>query len=190
MRNGLTILAIFTVVFSCKAQQQILPLNTSAYKIAANAYFKDLNNELNYYTGTWKAVFQDKIIILQISEQIKVPIELFDKNFYRDQLFIRYEVTKNGIVSESTLNKDFTNDIGLSIKSAYTQDNGNSVTLLFSGGNCSVGIGTIILKKINATQFSWGYYPGTTTRIDTFCPPDKEYKIHLPETENLIFTKQ
>ncbi|UCA58100.1 hypothetical protein KB553_13675 [Chryseobacterium rhizoplanae] len=190
MRNGLTILAIFTVVFSCKAQQQILPLNTSAYKIAANAYFKDLNNELNYYTGTWKAVFQDKIIILQISEQIKVPIKRFQKSFYRDLLFVRYEVKKNGVVSESTLNKDFTNNSQLSIESAYIQDNGNSVTLLFSGGNCSVGIGTINFKKINATQFSWGYYPGTTTSNDINCPPDREYKIHLPETENLIFTKQ
>lgn len=188
MGNTLIIMGIF-VVLSCKAQQ-ILPLNTSAYKITSNAYFKDLNNELNYYTGTWKAIFQDKTIVLQISEQIKAPIELFDKNFYRDQLFIRYEITKNGIISESTLNKDFTNDIGLSIKSAYTQDNGNSITLLFSGGNRSVGIGTINLKKINATQFSWGYYPGTTTRIDTLCPPDREYKIHLPETENLIFAKQ
>ena len=188
MKQIIYIITLF--IFSCKAQQQILPLNTSAYKIASNAYFKDLNNELNYYTGTWKAVFQDKSIILQISEQVKAPIELFDKNFYRDQLFIRYEISKNGVVLESTLNKDFTNDIALSIKSAYTQDSGNSVILLFSGGNCSVGIGTISLKKINATQFSWGYYPGTTTRNDKDCPPDREYKIHLPETENLIFTKQ
>ncbi|SIT17696.1 hypothetical protein SAMN05421786_107204 [Chryseobacterium ureilyticum] len=189
MRNVWIIVGIF-VVFSCKAQQQVLPLNTSVLGAPENSYFKDLNNELDYYEGTWNATFQDKTIVLQISEQKKASIELFDKNFYRDQLFIRYEITKNGIISESTLNKDFTNDVGLSIKSAYTQDNRNNVTLLFSGGNCSVGIGTINLKKINATQFSWGYYPGTTTRIDTLCPPDREYKIHLPETENLIFTKQ
>ncbi|UCA58039.1 hypothetical protein KB553_13345 [Chryseobacterium rhizoplanae] len=188
MRNGLIILGIF-VVLSCKAQQ-IHPLNTSALDAPVGSYFKDLNDELNYYTGTWNATFQDKTIILQISKQIKVPTKNFNKNYYTDQLFARYEVKKNGVVSESTLNKNFTNNPRLSIESVYTKDNGNSVTLLFSGGNCSVGIGTITLKKINATQFYWGYYPGTTTTNDINCPPDREYKIHLPETENLIFTKQ
>ncbi|REC65918.1 hypothetical protein DRF59_14105 [Chryseobacterium flavum] len=188
MRKGLIILWIF-VVFSCKAQQ-IYPLNTSVRGVSENSYFKDLDEELDYYIGTWNASFQDKGITLQILKQIKVPTKYFNKNYYTDQLFIRYEVKKNDVILESTLNKDFTNDIGLSIKSVLTQDNGKSVILLFSGGNCSVGIGTITLKKINASQFSWGYYPGTTTRNDINCPPDREYKIHLPETENLIFTKQ
>ncbi|WP_419495369.1 DUF6705 family protein [Chryseobacterium bernardetii] len=188
MRNGLIILGIF-VMFSCKAQE-VHPLNTSALDAPVGSYFKDLNDELSYYTGTWNATFQNKTITLQILKQIKVPIKRFQKSFYRDLLFVRYEVKKNGVVSESTLNKDFTNNSQLSIESAYIQDNGNSVTLLFSGGNCSVGIGTINFKKINATQFSWGYYPGTTTSNDINCPPDREYKIHLPETENLIFTKQ
>lgn len=35
----------------------------------------------------------------------------------------------------------------------------------------------------------WRYYLGTTTRIDTLCSPDREYKIYFPETENMIFTK-
>ncbi|WP_160138050.1 DUF6705 family protein [Chryseobacterium sp. c4a] len=187
MKQIIYILILFT--FSCKAQQ-VLPLNTSANKVVPNTYFKDLDNELNYYTGTWKATFQDKTITLQIKEEIKASIQLFDKNFYKDQLFVRYEVKKSNKILESTLNKNFTNDIGLSVRSVYTQDNGNSVTLLFSGGNCSVGIGTITLKKISGTQFSWGYYPGTTTTNDITCPPDKDYTIYLPETENLIFTKQ
>ena len=187
MRNGLIILGIFAVVFSCKAQQ-IFPLNTSAYSSPNNSYFKDSNNELDYFTGIWHGSFQDKSITLQISKQIKVPIERFGEKFFRDQIFVKYEVKKDNNILESSLNKDFTNDIGLSIKGSKIQD--NSITLVFSGGNCSVGIGIITLKKINATQFSWGYYPGTTTRIDTLCPPDKEYKIHLPETENLVFTKQ
>lgn len=188
MKQIIYILTLF--IFSCKAQQPVYPLNTSASKLPSNAYFKDLNNELNYYTGTWKATFQDNAITLQISKQIKAPIELFGKNFYRDQLFTRYEVRKNGVILESTLNKDFTNDTGFSVRSAYTLDSGNSVTLLFSGGNCNVGIGTVVLKKINSTQLSWGYYPGTTTRNDITCPTDKDYTIYLPETKDLIFTKQ
>ncbi|SFN15841.1 hypothetical protein SAMN05421594_1441 [Chryseobacterium oleae] len=189
MKNIIFILTLL-FIFSCKAQQQIFPLSTSAYGSPENSYFKDLNNELNAYTGTWAATFQDKTIILQITKQIKEPIERFGKNYYRDQLFVRYEVKKGGVILESTLNKNFTTDTKLSVESAYTQENGNKVTFLFTGGNCSVGIGTIVFKKINDTQFYWGYYPGTTTSNDITCPPDRDYNIYLPETENLVFTKQ
>ncbi|WP_333597533.1 DUF6705 family protein [Chryseobacterium flavum] len=188
MKQIIYILTLF--FFSCKAQQQVFPLNTYAENVPINSYFKDLKNELDSYIGIWNASFEDKMITLNISKQLEIPIKLFGKNFYRDQLFTRYEIKKNDVILESTLNKDFTNDIGLSIKSVLTQDNGKSVILLFSGGNCSVGIGTITLKKINASQFSWGYYPGTIATNDITCPPDRDYTIYLPETENLIFTKQ
>ncbi|SDJ75489.1 DUF6705 family protein [Chryseobacterium jejuense] len=189
MRNKWIILGIF-VVFSCKAQQ-VLPLNNSAFRSPTNSYFKDINHEFDYYLGIWKATFQDKTITLHISKEVKIPFEMWNKNFYRDQLRVRYEImNKSGVILESSLNKDFTNDISLSIKGLKTQSNGALLNLIFAGGNCSVGVGAINFKKIDATQFSWGYYPGTTTRIDTLCPPDKEYKIYLPETENLIFTKQ
>lgn len=186
MKQIIYILIFLTI--SCKAQQ-VLPLNNSAFRSPTNSYFKDINHEFDYYLGIWKATFQDKTITLQISKEVKIPFEMWNKNFYRDQLRVRYEIMNtSGIILESSLNKDFTSDIGLSIKGSKIQD--NNITLVFSGGNCSVGIGTITLKKINATQFSWGYYPGTTTTNDINCPPDREYKIHLPETENLIFTKQ
>ncbi|WP_160138051.1 DUF6705 family protein [Chryseobacterium sp. c4a] len=188
MRSGWLIMILFAVFF-CKAQQ-VLPLNTYAEDIPVNSYFKDLNNELDAYTGIWNASFEGKMITLHISKQIEKPVRLFGKNFYKDQLFVRYEIKKNGIISESTLNKDFTNNSSLSIESVVTKDNDNSIILLFSGGNCSVGIGTITLKKLSSTQFSWGYYPGTTTRNDITCPPNRDYTIYLPETENLIFTKQ
>ncbi|SFN15829.1 hypothetical protein SAMN05421594_1440 [Chryseobacterium oleae] len=186
MKNVIFILFFF----SCKAQEQTFPLKTYAENIPINSYFKDLNDDLNFYTGTWTASFHDKTIILKIVKQIKQPIEFFNKNYYRDQLFVRYEVKKSGMILESTLDKNFTNDSKLSVKSAYPDENGNKVTLLFSGGNCSVGIGTIVFKKINDTQFYWGYYPGTTTSNDITCPPDRDYNIYLPETENLVFTKQ
>ncbi|QIY92483.1 DUF6705 family protein [Chryseobacterium gallinarum] len=189
MKNIIFISSIL-LIFSCKAQQQTFPLKTYAESVPVGSYFKDLNNELDFYTGTWTAIFQDKSITLKIVKQLKEPVKFFNKNYYRDQLFVRYEVKKNGVILESTLDKSFTNDSKLSVKSAYPDENGNKVTLLFSGGNCSVGIGTIVFKKINSTQFYWGYYPGTTTRIDTLCPPNNDYTIYLPETENLVFTKQ
>ncbi|UCA58040.1 hypothetical protein KB553_13350 [Chryseobacterium rhizoplanae] len=64
MRNGLTILGIFAVIFSCKAQQQVYPLNTYPENVPVNSYFKDLNNELTSYIGIYRANFQGKEITL------------------------------------------------------------------------------------------------------------------------------
>ena len=189
MRNNFLILGIFAVL-CCKAQQQVLPLNNSAFSSPNNSYFKDSNNELDYYVGTWTSNFENKEIKLVIVKEVKKPFEMWKKNFYTDELRVRYEIKKNGIVSESTLNKDFTNDIKLSIDGSKTQDNGNRITLIFAGGNCSVGIGTIVLKKNDVNQLSWGYYPGTATMNDISCPPNLDYTVYLPETENLVFTKQ
>lgn len=188
MKQIIYILTLFAL--SCKAQQQVLPLNTSAFSSPSNSYFKDLNNQLDYYVGTWVSNFDNKVISLVITKEIKRPFEMWDKNFFTDQLIVRYEVKKNGVVLESTLNKDFTNDGKLSIDGSKIQDNGNSITLLFSGGNCSVGIGTIVLKRKSFAQFFLGYYPSTATLNDISCPPNLDYTIYLPETENLIFTKQ
>lgn len=64
------------------------------------------------------------------------------------------------------------------------------MTLVFAGGNCNVGMGDILFKKIDDTHFYWSYYPGTTTRNDITCSPNLDYNIYLPETENLVFTRQ
>ncbi|MEJ5103515.1 DUF6705 family protein [Chryseobacterium sp. MYb328] len=187
MRSGWFILVLFTVLF-CKAQQ-VLPLNNSASKSPTNSYFKDINNELDPYIGTWKGDFQEKVIKLKIAKELKVPFEMWGKHNFKDRLLVRYEVTNNhGVVLESSLNNDFNIKVKLLIEGSDIEN--NSVMLIFAGGNCSVGIGNIVLKKISSTQFSWGYSPGTTTRNDKDCPPNRDYTIYLPETENLIFTKQ
>ena len=189
MRKLFLIFSIACII-SCQAQQ-ILPLNTSAFDSPTNSYFKDLNNEFDQYIGIWTAAYKGKSIKLIITKQLKVPFEMWDKSFFKDMLIVRYEIkNKVGNILESTLNKDFSNDGKLSMEGLMTQENGNVVRLIFSGGNCSVGIGEIIFKKISSTQFYWNYYPGTTTMNDIDCPPDRDYTIYLPETENLVFKKQ
>lgn len=191
MKNILAILFILLLT-TCKSQQ-VLPLNGSVVNSPINSYFKDINNELDFYVGNWKANFQNKTMILKITKALHRPFEMLDKNYFQDQLIVRYEIKDiNESVLQTTLNRSFTdqNDVKLLIESSGTESNGDIVNLLFAGGNCSVGIGEIILKKINNTQFYWSYYPGTTTRNDITCPPNLDYNIYLPETENLIFTKQ
>ncbi|AZA77817.1 hypothetical protein EG347_09950 [Chryseobacterium sp. G0186] len=187
MRSRLIILGIFTV-FSCKAQQ-MLSLNASVYNSPTNSYFKDINNELDPYIGVWKASFQGKIILIKIIKELKVPFEMWGKNNFKDRLLVRYEIiNNNGVILESSLNNNFNTKVKLLIEGSEIED--DLVKLIFAGGNCSVGIGEIILRKVNGTKVSWSYYPGTTTMNDKDCPPNLDYTIYLPETENLIFTKQ
>jgi len=167
-------LLIFLVInfCSCKAQQ-VYPLNTYPDDVQPGSYLKDLNNELDFYVGTWKANFQDKTITLSVTKQLHKPFEMLGKNYFQDQLIVRYEIkSTNGTLLESSLNRAFTdqNDIKLLIESSGVEASGEILNLLFAGGNCSVGIGDIVLKKINNTQFYWNYYPGTTTRNDISCP--------------------
>ncbi|WP_374446595.1 DUF6705 family protein [Epilithonimonas sp.] len=185
----LSLILSISLIISCKGQQ-IVPLNSNITTVPINAYFKDTNNEFNPYIGTWTATYQGKNIKLVINKEEKVPINLLGKNYFTDRLIVRYEIKTNGVVAQSTLGKDFTNDSSLSIEGLMTEDNGAVVTLIFSGGNCSIGNGLIKFKKISATQFYWNYYPGSATLNDNMCPKNLDYTIYLPETENLVFTKQ
>lgn len=187
------LLSIIGLTTSCKAQQ-IYSLSASDYDTPSNSYFKDINNELDPYIGTWKAEFQGKKIVLIVSKEIKRPYKAWNKDFFQDRLLVRYEVKDSlGNILQNTKNNLFSvgSDLKNIIISAALNINGNGeVNFIYAGGNCSVGKGEITLKKANNTQFYWTYYPGTTTRVDSVCPPNLDYTIYLPETENLLFTKQ
>ena len=197
MKNIIKFKIIFiTSVFaltSCNAQQ-ILPLSVSDYGAPTNSYFKDSNNELDPYVGTWKTDFQGKSITLIISKELKRPYEAWRKSFFNDVLIAKYEVKDTaGNSLESTLNNVYT--VGSSVKnmiiSATINLNSNDeVNLAYAGGNCSVGNGEITFKKIDDTHFYWSYSPGTAVMNSVNCPPNLDYTIYLPETENLVFTKQ
>nr|WP_315028031.1 DUF6705 family protein [uncultured Chryseobacterium sp.] len=190
-RHLYTLLALSLGLISCNAQQ-VLPLNTSDYNSPANTYFKDLDNELNKYVGVWKSNFQNKIITLNIVKEIKRPYSEWGRNFFSDILLVRYEIRdSNGNILQTTLNNAYhpQGEVKNSILSLGTKTNGQ-IDLLYAGGNCSVGLGDVVFKRINDTQFSWEYNPGTTTRNDVSCPPNLDYTIYLPETKDLIFTKQ
>ncbi|SEH43394.1 DUF6705 family protein [Chryseobacterium culicis] len=186
------IILLFLTIDFFKAQN-ILPLNNSDYAAVENSYFKDINNELDPYIGTWKASFQNKIVTLFINKEFKRAYEAWGKNFYKDQLIMKYEIRDNmGFIIESNLNINYSEDnLKYFIQSLGTNIKGNNeIDFLFSGGNCGIGLGFIYVKKIAANRINWSYYPGTKTRNDINCPPNLDYTIYLPETENLIFIKQ
>ncbi|MFC4687017.1 DUF6705 family protein [Epilithonimonas pallida] len=180
-------------IISCKSQQ-VYPLNASAFRTPTNSYFKDLNNELDPYIGTWKGTFQGNTTTLIITKELKRSYEMFGKNFFEDVLIIKYEVKDtNGNILQTSLNAVYPTGGSvkyLIISTGTNRDSNNEVNLAYAGGNCGAGGGEIKFQKISNTQFYWSYYPGVTTRNDVTCPPNLDYHIYLPETENLVFTKQ
>lgn len=177
--------SLFISLLSCKAQT--LPLNTSMKDIPLNAHVKDTNNELAPYIGTYRANFQGKEITLYITKEEDKLTKRLQKNFYRDALVIKYTVkNSSGTILQDTKN----NTTAIEFYSYYTYPNKNSIVFYYSGTNCRVGWGDIYLKKINTNQISWEYRPDDIILDDSKCPPGTDINIYLPETKDLIFTKQ
>lgn len=194
MRNNLIkILVLFLsilAIVSCKAQQ-VYPLNTAWDEPPNGSYFKDLHNELDQFVGTWKANYSDEMITLIVVKEQQQPFSILGKSFYKDQLSVRYKiVNNNGLIVHSTLNNNFTINQDFQFLSVASRQSLNEVTLVYKGGRCSIGLGAVYFKKINATQLQWNYKPEGTVLSDATCPPPVDTRIYLPTTENLIFTKQ
>ncbi|MEY8758884.1 DUF6705 family protein [Chryseobacterium tongliaoense] len=178
---GLTVSSI-----SCKAQT--LPLNTALTNIPNNAYVKDTNNELLPYVGTYKTNFQGKEITLFITKEENKVVDYGDQQFHRDALVIKYIVkNSSGTVLQDTKNS---NTLVTEFHSTKIRSTQNSIIFYYGGTNCGVGWGEINLKKINATQISWEYHPNDIVTTASKCPPNLDTTIYLPETKDLIFTKQ
>ena len=179
---------IFTLLLVTLSKAQILPLNTPVYDIPANAYVKDLNNELGPYVGTYKATFQGREITLFITKVGDRPTTYFKINYFQDALVVKYIVKdSSGNILQDTKNNSNPRINLYSIKSILAK---NTVTFVYSGTNCRVGWGTVSMKKINDNQISWEYRPNDIIIDNKTCPPGTDIKIYLPETKDLVFTKQ
>ncbi|WP_332453423.1 DUF6705 family protein [Chryseobacterium aquaticum] len=180
-------LAFALIISSVSCKAQMLPLNTILKNIPQGSYLKDLNNELNPYLGIYVANYQGNEIKLHITKEENKLEKSTDKTYYMDALIIKYTVKNNsGIILQDTQNlTNSTNKIHSIGIRAYE----NSVSLYYSGTNCRVGWGKIILRKLNSTQISWEYRPNSTVLGDD-CPANADKTVYLPVTKDLIFTKQ
>ncbi|WP_288435992.1 hypothetical protein [uncultured Chryseobacterium sp.] len=180
------IIGLITNTIACNAQQ--LPLNTLMENIPPNAHVKDLNNELAPYIGIYKANFQGNEIFLFITKMEDKLEESTHKNYYMDALVIKYIVkNSSGAILQDTQNNNIPN---IELYSTRTRPALNTVIFYYSGTNCNVGWGDIYLKKINSTQISWEYRPDDMVFTNGDCPQGTDKTIYLPETKDLIFTKQ
>ncbi|WP_294284996.1 hypothetical protein [uncultured Chryseobacterium sp.] len=184
---------LFLMIFAVTLYkaQSILPLNTNYEEVPNNSYLKDFNNELNPYIGTYKANFEGNEVTLYITKELYHFFDLYSKKYYQDILSIKYIIkNSSGNILQDTKNMNFQPDqIRFTIFSIRIQANNNLVIFYYGGTNCGIGWGKVTLKKLNSTQISWSYDPNSTSVKDD-CPSNTDKTVYLPETDNLIFTKQ
>ncbi|AZA77815.1 hypothetical protein EG347_09940 [Chryseobacterium sp. G0186] len=187
MKINIIIFLLIGSVF-CKAQQEY-PINTMPFNLPPNSYIKDFNNELNPYIGTWLSEYNGQQITLYINKVINKNFSYKDKIYFKDAIIVKYIIKNNlGNILQSTIenNDDKRNFISHTVINTAS----NQLGLYYTGADCGIGWGSIEIKKLNSTQISWSYYPNSTTLNNITCPNVVDTKIYLPETENLVFTKQ
>jgi len=168
VKSLIIILGMFAV-FSCKAQQQILPLEIKGWPVEGT-YYKDLDNDLNPYVGTWKGVFEGKTFIITF---IKIKdYETYDK-YYKDRIIGRYKMLDsagNQLYSTYNLPDDKTKVIGL----GFVNSTKAKLRLLFSD-LCIQG--QVILNFENSQKTQMHYHYSTEQTLitdDTGCAPYNE----------------
>ncbi|PZU90764.1 MAG: hypothetical protein DI529_02100 [Chryseobacterium sp.] len=178
MRNLLFIFCLS--FFACKSQQ-IIPLETKGFPIE-NTYYKDLNNELDPYIGTWKGIFNDKTFIITFS---KYKNYNSTGNYYKDRLAGKYRMLDaSGNQLYSTYNLS---DEKAKVMSLGFVEGANKSKLRFIFSDLCIG-GQIVLNFDNTqkTQMHWTYYTEQTLITDdTGCAPYNE----MPRGE-FTLTKQ
>ncbi|WP_312513708.1 DUF6705 family protein [Chryseobacterium culicis] len=188
--NKLLLIFAFFYAVSCTAQEY--PLKTDYTEIPNYSYLKDTDNELDSFIGVWQGNYNNNTITLYITKEIH---KLFDENqhkYYKDILSIKYIVKNSaGSIIQNTQNMTIQpNQLRHTIYSQWAEDSGDTMLFYYGGTNCGVGWGSIKAKKIRSSQISWEYRPNDIILDDSECPPGTDINIYLPETKDLIFTKQ
>ncbi|WP_417195246.1 DUF6705 family protein [Bizionia sp.] len=98
MKNIIFIITLSISTLACKAQTPIISLD-DRNEFVNGAYYKDLNNELNKFVGTW--VYTNGNTSLTVIFQKKVQV--YNDEWYEDLLIGEYSYTVNGREIVNTL---------------------------------------------------------------------------------------
>lgn len=93
MKN-IFLLIIAIASYSCKAQNA--PLYLIDRTLPEGTHFKDLDNDLNKFVGTWKWQSNDSIITIVL--QKKEDVFFNNRNQYEDYIIGEYKFEINGVV--------------------------------------------------------------------------------------------
>jgi hypothetical protein len=110
MKNIIKILILTLVITSCKSQT-INIKDRGKIKLEAGQYYKDINNSLNPFVGTW--VYTNGNSSLKIVLEKKINL---DNGVFREDVIVGgYEYKVNDIIVTNTIN-ELSNDYSNSLK--------------------------------------------------------------------------
>lgn len=176
---------MFGLIVSCKAQTY--PLRTYT-KIPENAYVKDTNNELNSYTGTWKATWNNKNIYITFKKMTNT----YNTNlkYYKDFLIGKFKVEGEGgkVLFDNT---NIADDKAKIKGGGFKKIDGKYLFGYIDMDLCGIsGFITINFTDSTKTKLQWNYSKDNDwTDSDCFYwgKPASERPDPLPF--NIIFTK-
>lgn len=99
MKFTLSLLVAFTTLLSCKAQNPVVAIDANYSSASNGTYFKDLNNEMGKFIGTW--LFSSNGINFTLIIQKRETV--FNGKHYEDVLIGEYKYEANGIEVVNTL---------------------------------------------------------------------------------------
>ncbi|HET8839138.1 MAG TPA: DUF6705 family protein [Flavobacteriaceae bacterium] len=100
MKNFLLLMVCLIPILFSKAQAQTIPLLDGKTGIKG-AYYKDLDNDLDQFVGTWKWVDGNSSLLIVIEKRIQVYYPY--GNLYKDVLIGGYQYIENGISVVNTI---------------------------------------------------------------------------------------
>jgi len=170
MKNILYVISFLSICINCKAQQQILSMNTVGMHIE-NVYYKDLDNELDPYIGTWKGTFDNKTFIITFS---KLKLHNTIGNYDQDRLMGKYKMLdSNNAELYSTYN--LADDKAKVISLGFVEQTSKTKLRLLFSDLCIEGEIHLNFTSLKKTQMHWKYFTKQTLITDEAgCAVDNE----------------
>ncbi len=100
MKNLLFTIMVL-IVFSCKAQSPIIQLGDYSTELVNNSYWKDVNNEINKFEGTWKYEEGNAEFIIALTKNE----QYYNGSYFEDRIIGDYKYVENGILVADYLSR-------------------------------------------------------------------------------------
>lgn len=100
MKNTIIILTTIFTLYNCGAQSPVLNMEIDTkYDAPNNSYYKDVNNVLNDFEGTWLYTNGNTSLKIILAK----GTQIFNGKYYEDLLVGGYQYIENGIEKINTL---------------------------------------------------------------------------------------
>ena len=101
MKNIILIVIVIAFTIQCSAQSQIVNLTDIDGLRETDTYYKDIDNNLDVFVGTW--VYTNGNTSLKIV--LKKEIKYYEGRYYEDLLIGEYQYIENGVEKINTISQ-------------------------------------------------------------------------------------